>query len=259
MNAPVKSKKNEPSINPASSRSLNEDCPLRVFFYFTGMETRIAVILGATGLIGSCLTDLIAEDDFFQEIRIISRRPLTRDHPKIKVLTIDFSDEDQFRNAIYEGGFLFCCIGTTMRKVQGDKNLYRSIDYGIPVRAAALGAELGCPYYALVSSVGANTSSGNFYLRLKGEVEEAVRTSGIAGVSIFRPSMLLGNRKDVRPGEWVGKLLMRPLSFLFPSRYRPIHAETVARAMLSDAKNNSGKLNIYENKAIHLLAANHNI
>ena len=137
----------------------------------------------------------------------------------------------------------FCAIGTTQKKVKGDSTAYYKVDYDIPVKAAKFCEETGCPLFLLVSSVGANSRSKNFYLKLKGEVEDTLREMKIASVSVFRPSMLLGKRKEFRFGEEVAKAISAPLSFLFPSKYEPVKAENVARAMIEASKVNGSMQN----------------
>jgi uncharacterized protein YbjT (DUF2867 family) len=104
----------------------------------------------------------------------------------------------------------------------------------------------GCETFVLVSSVGANSKSGNFYLKLKGEVEDALKVTGLKSVHIMRPSMLLGERKEFRLGEKISKGVMTAFSFLIPSKYKAIHAETVAKAMLIAAKENKEGVFVYE-------------
>jgi uncharacterized protein YbjT (DUF2867 family) len=203
-------------------------------------HTRTATIIGATGLIGSRLLNLLRDDGYFTAIRLLSRRPLELLHSNVEVRVIDFSDPDQFRSAIEGSDAVFCSVGTTQKKVDGDEEAYRKVDYDIPVNAARHCAETGCQKFLLVSSVGADSSSGNFYLKLKGEVEDAVKVSGVSSVSIFRPSILLGKRNESRPGETIGKFVMSTFSFLLPSRIKPVNASVVAGAMLAAAK--SGKL-----------------
>ena len=143
---------------------------------------------------------------------------------------------------------MFCAIGTTNKKVKGDKAAYRKVDYDIPVNAARFCTETGCRHFLLVSSVGANSKGGNFYIKLKGEVEDQVRSISIPSVSIFRPSMLLGKRQESRPLETIAQVMMKPLSFLFPSRYKPIAAEAVAKAMIAACKQDKPGLHIYHFK-----------
>ena len=202
--------------------------------------TQTAAIIGATGLIGSRLLKLLQNNSYFSSIRVLSRRPVSISDPKTVVRVIDFADEEEFRDAVAGSDALFCAVGTTQKKVDGDEEAYRKVDYDIPVNASRYCAETGCPKFLIVSSVGADSSSGNFYLKLKGEVEDAVKVSGVPSVSIFRPSILLGKRDESRPGETFGKIVMSAFSFLLPSRIKPVDASVVAGAMLAAAK--SGKI-----------------
>lgn len=209
------------------------------------MSEKTAVLIGATGLIGSHLLKCFQDDDDFKSIRVLVRRPVPFNHPKIKVLVIDFADEPAFKAGIAGCDAVFCAIGTTNKKVKGDKAAYRKVDYDIPVNAARFCAETGCPHFLLVSSVGANSKGGNFYIRLKGEVEDMVKSISIPSVSIFRPSMLLGKRPESRPMEVVAQAISKPLSFLFPSQYKPIAAEDVAKAMVAASKQDNPGFRVY--------------
>lgn len=202
-------------------------------------------LLGATGLIGGHLLKLMQDDDHFTEIRVLTRRPLEIHHPKVKVQVIDFSDPEAFKQAIEGCETVFCSVGTTNKKVKGDKTAYRKVDYDIPVTAARCCAETGGKQFLLVSSVGADSHSRNFYLKLKGEVEDKISGMSIPSISIFRPSMLLGDRQESRPLETVAQVISKALSFLFPSKYKPIAAEDVARAMVNAAKQGEKGTNIY--------------
>ena len=136
--------------------------------------------------------------------------------------------------------------GTTQKKVAGNQEKYRKVDYDIPVKAARFAAQNGVKYFGLVSSVGADQMSNNFYIKLKGEVEEQVSKENIPSLNIFRPSMLLGDRKEFRLGEEIGKVFMVPFSFLMPSKYKPIKGESVARAMVEAAKKMDEGVHFYE-------------
>lgn len=207
---------------------------------------RTATIIGSTGLIGSYLTDLLTGDEYFDKVRLIVRRPVQRTHPKLEVSVIDFEDREAFRKAIEGSDAVFSAIGTTLQKVKGDADAYRKIDFDITVNAADLVRQTGCPAFLFVSSVGADPKAGNFYLRLKGEIEEAVKKNGPACICIFRPSMLMGERKETRPGEMIGKVLMQAFSFLIPTRYKIIHAEKVALAMVSASKTEGDGVHFFD-------------
>jgi len=209
-----------------------------------------ATLIGATGLIGNYLLEELLNDPFYDTVRILIRRPMDKTHPKLEKKIVDFNDGDSLLVALSNSDVVFCTIGTTQKKVKGDKEAYRKIDYDITVNAARFSKMTGCEKFILVSSVGANSKSNSFYLKLKGEVEEAVKETGLKTIHIMRPSMLLGERKEARLGESIGKVIMAPLSFLFPAKYKPIHAKDVAKAMLAVSKKNEEGYFVYENKEI---------
>jgi uncharacterized protein YbjT (DUF2867 family) len=220
---------------------------------FKIMPQRTAALIGATGLIGSHLLKCLQDDDDFKMIRVIVRRPVPFNHPKIKVLVIDFADEAAFKAGIAGCDAVFVAVGTTQKKVKGDKAAYRKVDYDIPVNAARFCAETGCPHFLLVSSVGADSKGGNFYIKLKGEVEDKVQSMSIPSVSIFRPSMLLGKRPESRPMETVAQAISKPLSFLFPSQYKPIAAVDVAKAMVAASKLDKPGFRVYHFREMNSL------
>ncbi|MER3497971.1 MAG: segregation protein B [Chitinophagaceae bacterium] len=210
------------------------------------MPGKTATIAGATGLIGGELLRLLLYDTAFTSVRILIRRPLSLRHPKLEKKIVDFSDADSLLVALTGSDAVFCAVGTTLQKVKGDKAAYSKIDYDIPVNLARFCKMVGCETFVLILSVGADSNSKNFYLKLKGEVEEEVRKIGLRSVYIMRPSMLLGKREEFRLGEKIGKGLMKAFSFLLPSKYKPIHAAAVARAMMNAAKKNETGFWIWE-------------
>ncbi|MFO7615483.1 MAG: NAD(P)H-binding protein [Bacteroidales bacterium] len=215
---------------------------------------KTATIIGSTGLIGSHLLDLLLKDESVSSLRILVRRPVETKHPKLQVMVIDFADLDAFREGIRGSDAVFCSVGTTNKKVKGDKTAYRKVDYDIPVNAARFCAETGGKQFLLVSSVGADSHSRNFYLKLKGEVEEEIRRLPIPSFSNFRPSMLLGKRNESRPLETIAQKISKPLSFLFPAKYKPIDAADVAKAMIAAAKQRNPSARIYHYREMMALA-----
>jgi uncharacterized protein YbjT (DUF2867 family) len=197
-----------------------------------------ATLIGSTGLIGNHLLELLLNNDYFDTVRILVRRPFELSHPKLEKKLVDFADMESYRLALEDSDVIFCAVGTTQKKVKGDKAAYRRVDYDIPVNAAKLGKLCGCKTFVLVSSIGANSKSKNFYLKLKGEVEDEVKVVGLKSVHIMRPSVLLGDRKESRFGEKIAQGIMKTISFLFPSKYKPIHSRDVAKAMVRSAKEN---------------------
>ncbi|MCX6316132.1 MAG: NAD(P)H-binding protein [Bacteroidetes bacterium] len=207
-----------------------------------------AVLIGATGLVGNYLLEALLADDYFDQVRILVRRPFAQTHPKLENVLVDFNDGDSILVALNNCDVAFCAIGTTQQKVKGDKAAYRKVDYDIPVNLARFCKMTGCEKLVLVSAVGANAKSGNFYLKLKGEVEEAVIKEGLKSIHIMRPSVLLGERTENRTGERIAKALIKTFSFLVPSRYKAIHGRDVANAMIRAAKKGTPGVTIYEYK-----------
>ncbi|MFL9482717.1 NAD(P)H-binding protein [Chitinophagaceae bacterium LWZ2-11] len=204
------------------------------------MQTQTAVVLGGTGLIGSLLTTQLLNDAAFGTVRLLVRRPIEFTHPKLDVQLVDFNNLADYENKLGKGDCLFCCIGTTQKNVKGDNTAYRKIDFDIPVNAANIAEREGFNTYLLVSAIGANAGAGNFYLQLKGEVENAVKAAGIKSVYIFQPSMLLGKRNERRIAERIIQPIMKSLSFLFVGtikKYKAIQASDVAKSMVACAKN----------------------
>jgi uncharacterized protein YbjT (DUF2867 family) len=212
-----------------------------------------ATLIGATGLIGGYLLDELLNDPFYDRVRILIRRPMDFTHPKLEKKIVDFNDNDSLLVALNNSDVIFCAIGTTTKKVKGDKADYRKIDFDIPVKLSRFCKMTGCEKFILVSSVGANSKSNVFYLKLKGETDEAVKEAGLRIVHIMRPSTLLGERKESRLAENIGKAVMTTLSFLIPSKYKAIHGKDVAKAMLALSKQNKEGYFVHENAAIKKL------
>lgn len=214
------------------------------------MNNKIATVVGSTGLIGSHIVEILKKDSAYGKIRLLVRRPVSFEDPKIEVVVIDFEDHKSFKEWISGSDAVFCAIGTTNKKVKGNKAEYRKVDFDIPVNAARFCEETGCQNFAVVSSVGANSKSNNFYLKLKGEVEDFLKESKIQSISVFRPSMLMGKRSEFRLAEEFAKIFMTPVSFFFPSQLQPVEARNVALAMIKASEKGVAGFNVYHYKEI---------
>lgn len=214
-----------------------------------------ATLIGATGLIGNYLLEELLKDPFFDTVRILIRRPMDKTDPKLEKKIVDFNDSDSLLEAVNNSDVVFCTIGTTQKKVKGNKDAYYKIDFDIPVNLSRFCKMTGCEKFILVSSVGANSKSNNFYLKLKGETEEAVRASGVKTIHIMRPSVLLGERSESRLGERMGKAVLTALSFLTPSKYKPIQGKDVAKAMLAVSKKSQEGYFVHENAEIKKISS----
>lgn len=138
----------------------------------------------------------------------------------------------------------------------GSKEAFHKVDFTYVVQTAAFASRNGVQQFLVVSSLGANPASRSFYLRVKGEMEDALRKLPFSSLHIFRPSLLLGNRREFRVGERVGLIAMRAVSFAMVGnlkRYRAIEARTVAKAMVATAKSGFTGFHIHESEQIQEL------
>jgi uncharacterized protein YbjT (DUF2867 family) len=144
---------------------------------------------------------------------------------------VDFECLEEYRDA-FEGDILFSCLGTTLKQA-GSMTAQRRVDVDYQLRAAELAAEQGVSDYVLVSSSGANAKSLSPYLKMKGELEEAVKALSFKHITILQPSLLLGERPDLRSAEKLGSLIL-PMLCKLPGlgRYKPIHGSQVATKMI---------------------------
>ncbi len=194
---------------------------------------KTAIVLGATGLVGGTLLQLLLKDDRYGKVVVFSRRTVGFEHAKLHEHLVDLlALQDQ--KSHFNADEVFCCVGTTNAKTP-DKQQYKKIDYCIPVNAAKLCKKNKIPSILVVSALGANASSTIFYNKTKGEMEEAVLQFGVPKTHIVQPSMIGGDRKEKRPMEYLFKKLMITLNFLFlgpMKKYRVIHPKEIALAML---------------------------
>ncbi len=213
------------------------------------MNKKTAVLIGASGLTGSHLLELLLKDDYYQQVRVLVRKPLPVSHSKLQQQIVNFDDLSDYTNKFGTGDVIFCCIGTTSKKVNADNNAYSKIDFDIPVNAAGIGVENNFRKFLIISSVGANAKSKHFYLKLKGNLENALREFAFESISIFRPGQLLGKRNEYRRGEKFFQNATTFLSFfLFGNlkKYHSIKAEDVAKAMLAESKKDKKGISILE-------------
>jgi uncharacterized protein YbjT (DUF2867 family) len=208
---------------------------------------KAAIIIGATGLVGNQLVEKLLNDNRYNRIKIFVRKPSGITHPKLEEHAVDFEKLEQWKNKI-TGDEIYSAMGTTIKKA-GSKEAQYKIDFTYQYECAKAASENGVGRYLLVSSAGANSKSGNFYLRIKGELDEEVSELPFKQISIFRPSFLAGERKERRRGEVIGISAVNFLAGIIPPlrKYRPIGAETVAEAMIKAAnQQNQSKVVIYE-------------
>jgi uncharacterized protein YbjT (DUF2867 family) len=206
------------------------------------------LVVGATGLVGKQLIELLLGDDRFTVVALV-RKPLAIINNKLTQVIFNFNNPDKTMVVADE---IFCCLGTTI-KVAGSKPAFYKVDHDYVLMIAQAGYSNGVKSFALVSSMGANKNSSIFYNKTKGEIEEAIIRTGFENVFIFRPSMLLGQRTEFRIGEMIGKILMKGFSFALPNKYKAIEARQVAKAMIATMNSNKTGFHILESDTIAAL------
>ena len=214
------------------------------------MKLKEVTLFGGTGLIGSLLLDILIKDNDYHKINVVTRKSISLSHKKIKIHIIDFSNSKSYSQTLRNSQIVFASIGTTQSKVKGNKESYRKIDFDIIYNIAKACKENNIENFSFVSSSGANIKSNNFYLNLKGEIENSILNLNLSSTSVFRPSLLLGKRKEKRYGEKIAQLIMPFLSFLMPSKYKPIKAALLAKSMVNISKSIQPGFKIYHYKEI---------
>jgi uncharacterized protein YbjT (DUF2867 family) len=205
---------------------------------------KIALVAGASGLVGGFALNALLDAPDYTRVWALTRRPLGREHPRLANRTVIFERmADQLKGLVATDAF--CAIGTTIAEA-GSQEAFRNADVNAVLLFARAARAAGAKRFVVVSSVGADSNSKKFYLRTKGEMEEAVADVGFASVDILQPSLLLGPRKALRPLEITGRIfapLINPLLTGTREAYRAIPAETVGRAMLGAAR--AGRRGVY--------------
>lgn len=197
------------------------------------MEKKTAIVFGSTGLVGNLLLEELINSPLYSSIVAFVRSSTGVTEPRVEEIVNDFSDPEILNGKI-KGDDLFVCLGTTIKKAGSVANMER-IDRDLPVRIASIASASGVKRIAVVSSIGASAASSSYYLRIKGEMEKGILDLRFENISIVRPSMLLGERREKRRAEAVGKVMMtvfRPVLTGKLMKYRAIHGRDVARAMI---------------------------
>ena len=211
---------------------------------------RTVTILGATGLVGSHLLNILLKDPGIERVIALVRKTMPRYEPKLEQHIIDFQDAKAYESLISGSETVFVAVGTTNAKVDGDKNAYRKVDYDIPVNAAKAAAKSGVYGFVLVSAVMADpNNNNNYYLKLKGVTEEAVCEQQIPQIYIMRPSLILGERQERRVAEKVAQVVAPLFSWALGgtrSKYKAIGAEEIAMAMFKASTHGTKGIHVCE-------------
>lgn len=205
---------------------------------------KVAIVIGATGLIGSALVEKLIDAEHVSKIITLTRKPTNYSSPQVFNEVVDFENLQHY-SELLKGDLLFSCLGTTLKEA-GSIKAQRRVDLDYQLFAAQIAANNGVKHYLLVSSAGANQTSHRAYLKMKGELEQLVKSLPFQRISIFQPSLLIGHRKYFRWGEKIGAWLL-PILCSLPrlKRYRPISGEQVATKMVQVSEKSSNALEFF--------------
>ena len=211
---------------------------------------KTALVFGSSGLIGGHLLNQLIKDDNYNKIKIFVRSEPEINHSKVEIIKTDFSNLENYKEDI-KGNDCYFCIGTTKQN-SPNKDEYRRVELDIPKEIAQIAKSNLVNSFIFVSALYANPKSSGDYVRFKGLVEEELKRLNFQKLVLMRPSFLMGDRKEKRVGEKIGIFVFKLLSPLLLGplkKMRPIHSETVAKAMIS-AANESLEKNIFESNEI---------
>jgi len=215
-----------------------------------------AIIFGASGLTGSGLLQILCDDNYYTEVICFVRKQIHVINGKQVNVITDFTDLDHYAN-MFNGADVYCCLGTTNKQVNNNKDAYREADLFRPMRIAMLLKQNGGKQLLIISAMGANAKSKIFYNKLKGELQDKLMAMQLPGLHIFQPSLLLGNRQEVRNAERFGQFVMtsiKPLLLGQLKKYRAIKAYDVSLAMFIIARKNIIGNHIYTSDIIQQIA-----
>ena len=193
---------------------------------------RSALVVGATGLVGSKLVAALLTDPRWDPVHVLVRRPLLSKPTKLREHVVDFSQLEGFAWPAVDD--VYCCLGTTI-STAGSQAAFRAVDHDFPLAVARGTLAAGAAQYLFVSAMGADAKSSVFYSRVKGELEAAIAALPFHAAMAFRPSLLAGDRAEHRLGERLALAVLQPLRGLVPRAYRPVADTAVARAMVDFA------------------------
>ncbi|MCX7145657.1 MAG: NAD(P)H-binding protein [Sulfuritalea sp.] len=206
------------------------------------------MLVGATGAVGRAVLAQALSDRRVAEVVALTRRPLPAAERLLNVV-VDFDSLPE-QAPWWTVDAVICTLGTTQRAA-GSNEKFAAVDRDLPLRIASRARAAGATRFALNSSLGADAGSGNFYLRTKGEAEDAIRELGYPGYTIVRPSLIDAERAESRPGERLALTFVRPLSSLIPRRWRAVTPEAIARALLNAALALSPGSRVIESEELH--------
>ena len=196
---------------------------------------KTALVIGATGLVGNELVDILLDQEYYDSVKVVVRRPLDIAHPKLQSIILEDFDKMEEVKYQLDANDYYCCLGTTI-KTAGSKEAFRKVDLEYPFQIAQIAkSSTGFRSFLIVTAAGSNAKSSIFYNQVKGELENKLKDLNLRSLKIFHPTLLLGDRSGFRFGEVFGKWVLKVISLVYPN-YWSVEARDVAKSMFEAVK-----------------------
>lgn len=190
--------------------------------------------VGATGLVGRHVLERLLDHPAVSQVVTLTRRPLEAAHAKLDNHVVDFDHLDADSDC-WTADAVICTLGTTMR-LAGSRDAFRKVDFDYPLAIATHARQHGTPTFSLNSALGADSQSGVFYSRIKGELEDAIGAIGYPSLTLVQPGLIGGERRsEFRLGERIAEAVLGVLGPLLPARLRISQVTRIADALVQAA------------------------
>jgi len=215
------------------------------------MGQQSALVLGASGLIGSEVLSLCLGSGHYDRVIAPVRRPLNIIHEKLSEMVIDFDMPPW--ETLFPVDHVYCCLGTTIKKAGSQEN-FRKVDHDYPLAFGGAAKKWNASVFGVVTAAGSNARSKIFYNKVKGELEENLKSLKLNTTLVFQPSLLLGDREEFRMGEKIGSGIAKLTGWITPLAYRAIQSKTVAISMVNKTLESRIGFHLISNKTMHKMA-----
>ena len=211
------------------------------------MDTQNSLVVGATGLVGKEVINELASKGI--SVKALSRIDLNSSNPCVENIKVNFDRLDEYKEHFKEVNDVYICLGTTISKA-GSQEAFQKVDIEYCLETAKQALNAGVKNLSLITSIGADSSSSNFYLKTKGIIEDKISQLDFQSISIHRPGLLIGSRKEMRLAELIGQKIHPAINLLLLgnlSKYKSIKVEMLARAMVNLSGFETGTKHYYYN------------
>jgi uncharacterized protein YbjT (DUF2867 family) len=221
-------------------------------------ENKTALIAGATGLVGSSLLRQLLKENYYHKIIVLVRKNIDTKDSRVVQQVVDYNKLTQYANEM-RADDVYCTLGTTIKKA-GSQEAFKKVDYEYPLALGKIAKQNGAQKFIIVTALGSDAKSPIFYNKVKGEIEDQLKSLKLPHLFILQPSLLVGDRKENRPGEKVAIVASKVFNHLFfgsLKKYRSINIEVVAFGMIHATRHFQEKVRVIMSDEIQEIY-NHN-